>query len=296
MIDTTFNSVEDYLNTISKFDIYATQLSARSFLCVQKEVQLPKLTVGNRFISSSLQYHSILKRDYLYISIPSEQTDVFVNGKKMHNNQSIVYTLNCEVLTRTPDLFDNYYIIIPISELLEYMSEEERNIFNALIKQPESFWQNFSSSTRTPIQLRSLIKLLIRNNEKLNYQSILDIQELFFELLYELLMSDHKTLQIKSSATHTRRLSIVKRSLNHIHKSETVNINSKALANISFCSLRSLEYAFRDILDITPRQYLIKRRLQLIHAELKKPGSVSINETLTKFGVVNLSHESTTIA
>ena len=59
------------------------------------------------------------------------------------------------------------------------------------------------------------------------------------------------------------------------------------LAEASFCCARSLEYAFKSILSMPPKQYLIKRRLQLIHTILKNPNSMSISEIIEKFGVVN---------
>jgi len=285
MIDVSFKSVEDYLNTITKFDIYATQLSPGNFLCFQREVQLPKLIVGNRYISSSLQYHSILKLEYLYVSIPKDKSGLLLNGKEVKQNQPIVYTLNQEIFTRIPDCFDNFYLIVPVIELDKYLDEDNLERLNNITQQPVCR-QIFVSSLETQTKIRELISFLIRSSNRLSYQAVLDTQEIIMELLCKLLTSESLPLE-KTKVTQTRQLSIVKRSLNYIHKSANINISSRELSSISFCSLRSLEYAFKSVLNITPKQYLIKRRLQLIHSELKQERGKLISEIIEKFGIVN---------
>ena len=83
------------------------------------------------------------------------------------------------------------------------------------------------------------------------------------------------------------RLAIVNRALAYIHDNNFLNITTSELAKVSCCCLRSLEYAFKSILSMTPKQYLIKRRLQLIHSTLKFKSNSSINEILNGYRVSN---------
>ena len=72
----TFPSVEEHLNGLKLFDMHAMQLSSGKFLCQQRELQLPKLILGDRFISTAVQYHSVLQQDCFYILIPRHNDDI----------------------------------------------------------------------------------------------------------------------------------------------------------------------------------------------------------------------------
>ena len=90
MIDIIFPEVEDYLKKITEFDISAVQLSSGKFVCRKKELQLPKLIIGNRYVSTSMQYHTILKQDCFYVVIPKGNAGITINGHEMELNQPVV--------------------------------------------------------------------------------------------------------------------------------------------------------------------------------------------------------------
>ena len=98
MNDIIFPSIEDYLKGLIDFDIYATQLSSGKFLCKQRELQLPKLILGDRFVSTALQYHTILQQDCFYIVIPRQDVGMSVNGQKVQLNQQLTFR-DCTKLT-----------------------------------------------------------------------------------------------------------------------------------------------------------------------------------------------------
>ncbi len=278
--------MSDYLNSISKFDIYATQVSSRQFLCHEKEIALPKLIVGRRFISSALHLHSLLTKNSLYLSIPENKTGVTLNGQKIAQHQPIISAHNQEIFTRIPDDYDNYYFIVPVFELAKYLTVEAIEQIQNITYQVKAVRHFFIPSTEHQHQLRSLIKTLTSGDAGISYQAVLDIQDTIMELLSKIL-TINSALSKSRQPTQARSLVIVKRALTYIHKDNKINLNSCELAAVSFCCIRSLENAFKAVLDMTPKQYLIKRRMQLIYEELKTEGGLLISETITKFGVVN---------
>ena len=286
MRDIIFPSIDDYLNGLIGFDIYATQISSGNFLCRQRRLQLPKLVLGDRFISTALQYQATLQQDCFYVVIPKNNVGMYMNGKKTHFNQPLLFTENQEMLIRTPSNSVNFHILIPTSELGEYFDDD-------MIEQLKkiTFLQNtgksiFIQSVGNQKYLCSLIESLLNQKDELSKQELLDAQEKIIRSLAELLLIAPELKKLKHLKKPTR-LAIVNRALSYIHKNNSLDITIPEVAKVSFCCARSLEYAFKSILSMTPKQYLIKRRLQLIHSILKNQTDMPISEIVEKFGIVN---------
>jgi AraC family ethanolamine operon transcriptional activator len=286
MKDLIHFEIEDYLKNMAEFDMEVTQLSPGKFVCCQKELTLPKLIIGYRFVNTSLLHHSCLKQDCFYIIIPKGNSGMSVNGQKILLNQPLIYTLEQEVISCIPDNSYNLYIIIPTAELAKYFDKDKIEKFKKSSTQQSSAKKIFLQSESNQNNLCSLIEALLKRSELLSNQAVLDNQETIIELLCDFLILNLPLPQ-KNNISQKSRLAIVNRALKHIHKSITINITSPYLAEVSFCSLRSLEYAFKSVLNMRPKQYLIKRRLQLINSTLKSNRKVLISDTMKNFGILN---------
>jgi AraC-like DNA-binding protein len=286
MKDIINTSVEDYLNKITEFNMHATQLSSGKFLSCKKELPLPKLTVGSSYISRAMQYHCILKQDCFYIIIPRGSIGMGLNGQAVAFNQSFVFTLEQEIFTSTADNSYNLYIIIPTVELAKYFDEEYITELKNATRLQNLGKKIFIKSEYNQNHLCSLIEALLEQSQTLSYQEILSTQEIIIESLCKLLTLI-SPLPRQNNTSQTRKLAIVSRALNHIHNGNSINVTSPELAKVSYCSLRNLEYAFKSVLNITPKQYFIKRRMQLIHSALKSNRKVVVSEIIKNFGIVN---------
>ncbi len=282
----TFPSVEDHFNGLKGFDIHAVQLSPGRFLCQQRDLQLPKLILGDRFISTSIQYQSILQQDCFYILIPRHNDEMSVNGRKIPLNQPLIFTKNQDMLVQVPDNYYAFYIIITTDELTKYFDEEYIEQLKKIIQQQNFVKNIFYQPENNQKYLCSLIENLLNKSNYLSYQTVLDSQESIIESICRLLTLALELPKINNVDMPTR-LAIVNRALKHIHKNSFSNLTIFELAKVSFCCVRSLEYAFKSILSMSPKQYLIKRRFQLIHSALKNKNNISISEIINTFGVVN---------
>lgn len=282
----TYPCVEDHLNGLKGFDMHAMQLSSGRFYCQQRDLQLSKIVIGDRFISTSVQYHSILKQDCIYILIPMRNNDILVNGKKIHLNQPLFFTTSQEMLVRVPENYYAYYVIISTAELIKYFDEESINHLKKIIWQQNFTKQTFPSPISTLEHLNILIDRLLSYKAYLSSQVILDFQEDIIETICEMFILCSKFPKV-NKINMPSRLAIVDRALKFIHKDDSLNITIPELANVSFTCVRSLEYAFKSILDISPKQYLIKRRFQLVHCMIKNQSNSSIADIINKFGIVN---------
>jgi len=284
--DTTFSSIDDYLKKITEFDIHAMQLSSGKFFCRKTELQLPKLVISSRYVSTSMQYHTTLKQDCFYIVIPRGNMNIAVNGYKTKLNQPLVFTFGQEIFACIPENSRNFHITIPTIELAKYFDEENIAQLKLATAQQNLGQQVFFLSENSQSHLCSLMEILLNRNQLLSYQAVLDAQETIIELLCKLLTLTSPLLK-KNNTSQTTKLAIVKRALGHLHKNTAINISVPELADVSFCCLRSLEYAFKSVLSITPKKYLIKRRLHLINTALKTESNLSVSDIIKNFGVVN---------
>lgn len=282
----TYQSVEDHLNGLKEFAIHALQLHPGKFLCHQRELKLPKLVIGDRFVSTALLYDSNLQQDYFYILIPKQYKGVYVNGKKTPINQSIIFIKNQEMLVRVPDEFYAFYIIITTEELTNYFDKDNIAQLKKVIWQQNFIKSAFHQPEYNQMHLCSLIENLLNKNNNLSYQAVLNIQEAIIESLYRLLTVSTPLTNTKVINTPSK-LVIVNRALKHIHESNDFTMTTPELAKASYCCVRSLEYAFKSILSISPKQYLIKRRLQLVNKALTEQSSASITDIMHTLGIIN---------
>jgi AraC family ethanolamine operon transcriptional activator len=281
-----FPSVEEHLNGLKGFDMHAMQLSSGKFLCQQRDLQLPKIIIGDRFISTAVQYHSVLQQDWFYILIPKHNDGVYANGQEICSNQSLIFTENQEVLVQVPDNYYAFYIIITTDELAKYFNEEDIQQLKNITSQQYLVKNVFTQPENNQKKLCSLIENLLNKSDHLSFQAVIDNQESIIESLCKLLALSSALPKITNINMPTR-LAIVNRALKHIQNNSALNITISELTKVSCCCVRSLEYAFKSVLNMTPKQYLIKRRFQLIHFTLKSNSNTSISEILKSFGIVN---------
>lgn len=286
MSDIIFPSIDDYLKEFTGFDVDATQISSGNFLCRQRRFYLPKFILGDRFISTALQYQATLLKDCFYIVIPKNNVGMYMNGKKTNFNLPLLFTENQEMLIRTPSNSINFHILISTDELSEYLDEGMIEQLKKISSLQNTGKTIFIQSESNQKYLCTLIENLLNKNELLNYQEVLDAQESILKSLCKLLNLAPEFRKIKHINKPTR-LAIVNRALSYIHKDSSLKMTVPEVAEVSFCCARSLEYAFKSILKMTPKQYLIKRRLQLIHSILKNQSDIPISEIVEKFGIVN---------
>jgi AraC family ethanolamine operon transcriptional activator len=288
MIDLEFSSIEDYLQGITKLDIYATQISPGSFSCRHREFQLPKLTVGDRSINTSLLFQAAINKDYFYFILPNNQgTGALVNGKPVLINQPLIFSANQDMLFVVPNNYPKYcVIVISAEELAKFYGNENMDFLKQILEKQANENIIFSHAHRNLNHLNLIIESLLNQGGSLTYQSVIDVQETIIDLLSNLLKISLLTPKL-NDIKYRRQFTIVTRALNYIHKKSVLIITVPELAKASCCCVRNLEYSFKAIIGMTPKQYMIKRRLQLFHSTLKKNKTKSIAELTKTYGVVN---------
>lgn len=287
LLDITFNSIDDYSDAIKEFDLEAIQASAGIYINHHQIVDLPKIQLGLRSMSCATIHNGVLLQDAFYIVIPKENLQTYVNGKIVGLSQFFIIKPNEEVSTVFAADFSATIMCIPVTSLAEYIDEQSLmllNQYSELLRHEAVAPKNINTLNA---KLNSIICFIVKNHQVLSNQSLEDAQESVFALLNEFLFS---MLEQKGTIKTNRNnhYEIVKRAFSYIKGKEQINITIPELTNVCFCSTRNLEYAFKSIVKMTPKQFLIKRRLNLIHNMLNQNPTILIRDIVKSFGIINI--------
>lgn len=288
MTNLEFYSIDEYRKGLINMEVYATQLSSGLFSCAQRQFQLPKIVIGDQLINTSMQFHAEITQDCFYIVIPRKGVDgVSVNGQNLLIDQPLVFKQYQEMLVRLPKHYPKHYVIVISSEELgRYYGNDNINILKERLEYQYFDKPAFSNDMNTLVKLSMIIDSLLIKGGILNYQAVMDAQETIIHLLCDFLTLSSTNFSI-SNIKKTRQLEIVNRALNYMNKTNNLKLTIPELAKVSFCCVRSLEYSFKQIIGMTPKQYIITCRLQDIHTTLKVDKTKTIAELTNRHGIVN---------
>lgn len=118
----------------------------------------------------------------------------------------------------------------------------------------------------------------------------LDDQEFNMELndlAITLISATHLNTEYETSSSRTR---IVSRACEAVRNTDPRNLSPGLIANMSYTSVRTLEYAFREILEMTPKQYIDYYRVNLLRERLIAAPEIPILQLGDEVGLPHLGN------
>lgn len=180
---------------------------------------------------------------------------------------------------RTICLHSDEFIILPVSEIISYCSHSD--ILNY-------YWFNFTAKSVPFFSLGEIYKADIKQSEISRMNEILSFEEdeldpyclslvntLFKEYFYRFILSLKK-----SESESTENFAKIIQSM---RDRVTENISVKQLAEECHMSERSFRSMFAKYTGVTPKQYLIKIKMQNA-AQILQTSDFSINKVSEKLG------------
>jgi AraC-like DNA-binding protein len=145
-------------------------------------------------------------------------------------------------------------------------------------------------TTHTILKIRDALRLNIISKLELLLDSHLDDQEFQMEL------TDLATTLISSTSLNepyegvSSRTRIVARATEAIRHSDPRTINPSAVAELAFTSVRTLEYAFQEVLAMTPKQYIDYYRINMLRERLIATPQIPIMQLGDEVGLPHLGN------
>ncbi|MFQ3199090.1 MAG: AraC family ethanolamine operon transcriptional activator [Paraglaciecola sp.] len=278
------NSIEAYIDNLKGLEVDATQISRGKFFCQRKSLSLPLLEINYWHVQTSILYYGGLAQDSFLISFPVSRKSQKVDGRVLGENSILALLPDEERVVLHPDeVLSLDFLVNPLLFRYYFQWDNTDRLFNLI----QSLQKKSELSTQKQLQSKQLIDHTLNaigNPNRLSDQSMLDLRDSILLKLFKFL--DHSVKDTKN-VNSKQRVVIAKRALDYIHDNPQTKFTILELSNRCFCSLRTLEYAFRTILDITPKEYLIKRRLNSIKREIQIYDGKPINRIAMDYGVVN---------
>ena len=266
----TFTDFDLYANSMLKWDVEFNQLVGGQFRGYIKQIILPNVIVQKYYLNKSCSVRGNAPTGFYNFSLGIKSNDKTIwRGKQFRDNEIAVYPNGAEFDGVTPDDFNSFEIAIS-KKLL-------RKVSNYLGIDELDNYLKFNEICRCdPLKINRFKYLL---NTLMNYKFVDPLvcpKRVFIKQAeYEVAESLLKTIHI--SEPKTGYLQTDNR-MNAIGKVEELiaDINDDRLTVLDLCeaanvSQRTLEYAFKNKFNMTPKQYLNKIRLNKVKRILQNP-------------------------
>ncbi len=239
----------------------------------------------------SLAYKTILSDIKEESSLPEGKTLFFFPlGEKpiiFCNNQCppglISYVRNSEYIRVTPIISENVSLQISDNLIEKYYLNDIDIYKNHLKKDIGMTFFDQDKLKEFKIKLLFFIRnKLIKNDNK---QALIDFNDYTFRLFIDSILEEQK-----KSLRINNKHRIIRKAIDIINDNPFHNYTVTQLAEDTNISTRSLQIAFKQTLDISPKKYLTNVRLTQIRSELTHQRNKTIQEICAKYGIVHFGN------
>jgi len=284
--DVSLVSVEAYLDVIKDWDLDAIQLSNGVYTSHHQFINFSKLHIGKRNMSCATAHHGVMLGEAFYFIFPQNNLSIQVNNTQLDVSDLVIIAPGEDATSVFPSNFEAIVLAIPVPILIEYLGESTVNYLALNCETVRHGKIETPDLIEKKQHIANLVKTALKFHHGMSVQALLDVQESILNAATEILQKvKANKSQIPTSNT---RLQIVLRALNYINSTQNKFYTVVEVAKASHCSVRSLEYAFKDMLGMSPKQYFVLWRLQIINNHLLKNPQMLIKDVVTQYGVVNL--------
>jgi AraC-like DNA-binding protein len=273
-------SLEEYTTYLSGRDdknIQVIQCSKGKFYSKYRHVRLDKFSVAIRESKSAYIARLVTDINSYTFNVYECLNGHFINGHRAKNGSLYMIRPGQELLINSNENTKHLSLKIDKKILDEYLDISDLicdDAFAIQVTETERLHQLFSS----------IVFSIFLNNKKLSRQVIKDIEENGLYNLIKILCKDN-VLEVLTMNHHR----IVRRAQEYIDSHYLSKLSVLDLYKHSHCSLRTLEYAFKKVLGLTPKGYLILLRMHDIRKEIVNHCEVNRSLLLDKYGVQNHS-------
>lgn len=262
-----FSDFEAYAENMLKWNLELDQLSRGKFDGYVQQIILPNVIIQKYSVSQSLKLTGTAPKGFQNFSIPIKgETMPIWKGKELGNDSIALFPENGEVEAITPDGFETYELAVSnnyMDKIRSYMGLSKDDI----ILIPDKVYQ-------CDKRLLNKLKLILKQSiYSLNTKSDAQTDKNFIEELEHLTVSILLNLFTASVSEKDYKQTSKRRDALKRIEDVTNNLNLEHITVPDLCqqagvSIRTLEYAFREKYNMTPKQYLRTIKLNKVKKTL----------------------------
>ena len=282
----THTNFEHHIEDLGQSNLCVSEIMRKSggqYRSKRQTFELNSIQVIQNSGSLSSIQEIAIADGFCYLGVPLQSTKLKINGEESSIRRPIFKISEVYSTYHFPDSFSVTGFSINQHNFFQYL---DGNAADKVFNLKNNILVDLVNETREKalVNILKLADVLFQNGVFLPYQTTVDIQDSLFIYLSHLFdKSDKNALSFRDSS----RYAIVKRAVEYIRESSKKSITISELAKNAYSSVRSLEYAFQQVLGVTPKRYLVLKRFHQIREDLKAQKTSQVTMLLHQYGVVN---------
>lgn len=277
-----YEGIDECCSYCNKYDFNFKQLSKGKFFSTSTVISLSGIRLTYR---KSNVAHSVIGwvPEEAQFIFPLSSGNFCANGLKIDRYRQVGSTGNRKIHTIYPEDFGYLFLGIPFEVLSRHLGAEEYNAFISGLNNIENikiYPDKKHFITRYLVEMFQAIQ-----DQDLNLSSLKEegYSELIIYSIFDYLCH-HQGLAIYKPSNHER---VLRRALELIHKTSN-HLSLEEISKGAYASRRCMQYAFSDIINISPMKYVKLYRLNLIREEFSTKNKRSnISSLISKYSITN---------
>lgn len=277
-------SIEDFSSCLRDFELDFRQLDCGSFrartVCVDLGgIQLKRRTTSLRYglrgrLPSALVFY-----------FPLKPLRIFANSNLVGPSVQLVSSGSIDLFSVVPDCYDHLLVCLEELEVRQHLNPEEAQYFMQQAARMDLCQINTQRKLSLTRQLFELYCGILYRNPCPGAEECRVFRERTVRLLYDYLRAHHN-LQRQLPGTQER---LLQRALLLVDSRPEHQFSLEELSREVFASKRAIQYAFNELVGLSPMRYIKLNRLNMIRKELLHLGpDVRIGSLVGKYEFSNL--------
>jgi AraC family ethanolamine operon transcriptional activator len=263
VFDYANEDIDEFRASIPGFDLDVRQLSRGSFSSKSTLITLPDCTLIYRSVGASISSSCWVPEGATFL-FPLDRRGVFIRGRQCGPREQSASLGKHEATCVLPEDFAHLLVIVPMESLRAFLAPAEYSFFVDATSRIESQVIDEELKWNTTQQLMQIFRRL-EQGPGLGQEQLLEASTHVINLLYDYL-AGHGDVEPYRASNQERILS---RALNLIASQPDHVFTLEEMSRGVFASKRAVQYAFSQILGMSPMRVQKLYRLNFVRKELR---------------------------
>lgn len=254
----------------------------------------PHVTVTSQYCNQPLLVSGSPPAGHTALVLPlTTNTGGTFNGCGLEGRDGVLFSDQCDTQYRSPADLRLLTVVVPTYKLISSINSLDGNEDGERLVLG---WHHLSGLAKNlVVDIEATFKDLLLysrsgNGEVSDNLSLSEAEQTLINIASRLLSNSRETsVDARARANHHRA---VQRARDFIDANLAMPLNLQTIAEVSGASQRTLETAFKHVLDLTPGQYIKSRRLTAVNEKLLHPDTdkLTVSAVARSYGFNHMGH------
>lgn len=282
-----YDTLEEYRNELIQYrykDFEVLQMSGGRFDSAHKAAVVGSTILVDRSIKAASIQSAKLDKGICRIILPYGGATTVVNGSRILKNRLLFWAPEEELCLVGGENGSAVIIGVDIEKLKNYIFAED--LTGLFVRAPLLRSQDaLGDISELKSILIDFVHAVFSQFHEIPMEAEAELEESVLLMLEHLFRDENQSWKMPAAVS---RYAIIRRALDYLENVDGESVSVLNLSQKSCCSVRALEYAFKDVLNISPKKYLNVRKMHQIRKCLIHGEVANISKLLKSYGVINM--------